>query len=444
MHFGRQLAFAESQIEAAIERSESELECFCWLGLKAFEHAVAVLFICKRDDPRQFLSNYSYWVSCRSRFKKHVDTVKIANNDPWSIWPESHVSFGQYHQTGSSALAVAAKFSEGFYAETELARLRAYPNANVERMEASELVGWPVELRKVLQSDRPELAEWDAWAIHQERDRIIYLIKQEFEAARVAAEDLGRLCLPVGSTGEPINRDHLQGYELVDVSERLLDGFLRRWERMPGDCDLQKTVKGYESYRALPGFESELDGLLPCLWRVKDLAASCGADVADLRKCIEALRRNDVSGARSLRYGALADLQRMREAVSAKKSAEGGSAAGGGEPQAESDPKFSDDGLSPDGRTLRWGGCNYPLKPGAVGVLRLLVEAFLEGRFPYLHEAYLQENGSTETAMRHLVRDNGLGDVVIRELMPNGKRANKWGLIEPQKLADTKKKTTPR
>lgn len=416
MHFGRQLAFAESQVEAAIERSESELECFCWLGLKAFEHAVAVLFTCKRDDAKQFLSNYSYWVSCRSRFKKHVDTVEIANNGPWSVWPESHVSFGQYHQTGSSALAVAAKFSDGVYAETELARLRAYPNTNVERMEASELVGWPVELRKILQSDRPELAEWDSWSIHQERDRIIYLIKQEFQAARVAAEDLGRLCLPVGSTGEPINRDHLEGYGLVDASENLLDGFLRRWERMPGDSDLSETVRGYEPYRALPGFMSELDGLLPCLWKVKDLAASCGVDVAELRKCIEALRRNDVSGARSLRYGALADLQRMREAVSAKQSAEDGSAG-------EIEPVFPNDGLDTAKQVFVWGGRTFPkVTPSMMPVLKVLEKAFQENRDATLAEF--------EDAKGGAVIANGLGKVFDVGRHPNRKKHEVWRIIQ--------------
>lgn len=92
------------------------------------------------------------------------------------------------------------------------------------------------------------------------------------------------------------------------------------------------------------------------------------------------------------------------------------------------------DGLSSDGLSLRWGGKLYPIKPRAARVLRLLVDSFESG-FPYLSEEYLKTEGESESDMRHLVRDGGLADVVIREVGPEGKIIKgKWGLIDPKKL----------
>lgn len=101
-------------------------------------------------------------------------------------------------------------------------------------------------------------------------------------------------------------------------------------------------------------------------------------------------------------------------------------------------PKPADqhpDGLSEDGLTLRWGGRLFPIKPTAARVIGQLVDSFNHG-FPYLAEEYLKTVGETETDMRHLVRDGGLADVVIREVGPNGKSIKgKWGLIDPKKLS---------
>jgi len=97
------------------------------------------------------------------------------------------------------------------------------------------------------------------------------------------------------------------------------------------------------------------------------------------------------------------------------------------------------DGLSMDGRTLRWGGELFPLGPSAAGVVRLLVDAFDTG-IPYLHEDYLKENGETDTDMRRLVPDNGLASVVIRQLNRNEKPVKgMWGLIDPKKLSVAQK-----
>lgn len=107
----------------------------------------------------------------------------------------------------------------------------------------------------------------------------------------------------------------------------------------------------------------------------------------------------------------------------------------GGTVAPEPEPERLPDELSDDGLTLRWGGRLFNIKPKAAKVIQLLVNSYRRG-FPYLSENYLKTEGGTESEMRHLVRDNGLEDVVIRQLKDDGSRVNgMWGLIDPKEFS---------
>lgn len=100
------------------------------------------------------------------------------------------------------------------------------------------------------------------------------------------------------------------------------------------------------------------------------------------------------------------------------------------EPEAVADDTESD-GLSTDGRTLHWGGKAYSVGPGAVGVIRLLIDAYRSGK-PYLSQAYLMAEGDCETEIRTLVKNNKLDGVLVRQKKPDSKLVKgMWGLVDP-------------
>jgi len=101
--------------------------------------------------------------------------------------------------------------------------------------------------------------------------------------------------------------------------------------------------------------------------------------------------------------------------------------------------KPSADGLSDDGRNLYWGGGVYPIGPGCVGVIRLLVDSFYDGK-PYLSQDYLMTEGECQTELRTVAKNNKLDGVLVRQKNPDGRAVKgMWGLVDPEAI---KKKTS--
>jgi hypothetical protein len=86
------------------------------------------------------------------------------------------------------------------------------------------------------------------------------------------------------------------------------------------------------------------------------------------------------------------------------------------------------DGLSSDKRSIRWHGKTYTLGLAASKVVELLHNRYLAGEY-FLHEQFIKEEAEIDSDMRHIVRDNALGDLIVRQKKPNGKPAQgMWGL----------------
>lgn len=92
------------------------------------------------------------------------------------------------------------------------------------------------------------------------------------------------------------------------------------------------------------------------------------------------------------------------------------------------------DGLSEDGRTLTWGGVEFPLSPKAADLVRVLIDSRANGEL-WLHQEYLKTQGEFESDVRTLVRDAKLTGLVVRQVGPDSRCVKgKWGLIDPSKV----------
>ena len=170
---------------------------------------------------------------------------------------------------------VAAKFTEGMFAEIEHARLKAYPNQAIDGYELGDLANWPKVFWSELNLTRPELADWPLWSVHQERDRIVAAIKEEFELARAKVNDTETLRMVVDLDRAVLgDREHLSDDGLLQLTPRLLHGFFHRWKSKPAEGELERFNGKYLNRSALPAFQGETDGLLTYLFRILALAGS--------------------------------------------------------------------------------------------------------------------------------------------------------------------------
>ena len=88
----------------------------------------------------------------------------------------------------------------------------------------------------------------------------------------------------------------------------------------------------------------------------------------------------------------------------------------------------SEDGFSSDGRTFRWQGKNYVLNLNPSKVVKVLFDAYMRGH-SWLHEDYIQTESEIQTDLRHLVRDNRLEELIVKQKEKDGKSIRgMWGL----------------
>lgn len=86
------------------------------------------------------------------------------------------------------------------------------------------------------------------------------------------------------------------------------------------------------------------------------------------------------------------------------------------------------DGLSTDKRSFRWHGKTYNLGLVPSKVVELLHNRYLDGEY-FVHEQFIKTECEVGSDMRHIVRDNHLEDLIVRQKKPNGKTTNgMWGL----------------
>lgn len=86
------------------------------------------------------------------------------------------------------------------------------------------------------------------------------------------------------------------------------------------------------------------------------------------------------------------------------------------------------DGLSTDKRSFRWHGKTYNLGLVSSKVVELLHNRYLDGEY-FVHEQFIKTECEVGSDMRHIVRDNHLEDLIVRQKKPNGKPTNgMWGL----------------
>jgi hypothetical protein len=99
--------------------------------------------------------------------------------------------------------------------------------------------------------------------------------------------------------------------------------------------------------------------------------------------------------------------------------------------EAESEPipeESKDYELSDDGLTLFYDGKSKKLTTNSASLIKVLLEHY-KTKTHFVHEACLQEECGFESAVRHVVRDCGLQEIVIKEIGKPGKRGNGyWGL----------------
>lgn len=87
-----------------------------------------------------------------------------------------------------------------------------------------------------------------------------------------------------------------------------------------------------------------------------------------------------------------------------------------------------EDGFSQDGRTFRWRGKNYVLNLNPSKVVKVLFDAYMQGH-SWLHEDYIKTESEIQTDLRHLVRDNRLEELIVKQKEDYGKSIRgMWGL----------------
>jgi hypothetical protein len=88
----------------------------------------------------------------------------------------------------------------------------------------------------------------------------------------------------------------------------------------------------------------------------------------------------------------------------------------------------SKDGFSQDGRTFRWLGKNYVLNLNPSKVVKVLFDAYMQGQ-SWLHQDYIKTESEIQTDLRHLVRDNQLEELIVKQKEKDGKSIRgMWGL----------------
>jgi hypothetical protein len=88
----------------------------------------------------------------------------------------------------------------------------------------------------------------------------------------------------------------------------------------------------------------------------------------------------------------------------------------------------SKDGFSQDGRTFRWLGKNYVLNLNPSKVVKVLFDAYMQGQ-SWLHQDYIKTVSEIQTDLRHLVRDNQLEELIVKQKEKDGKSIRgMWGL----------------
>jgi hypothetical protein len=88
----------------------------------------------------------------------------------------------------------------------------------------------------------------------------------------------------------------------------------------------------------------------------------------------------------------------------------------------------SEDGFSQDGRTFRWLGKNYVLNLNPSKVVKVLFDAYMQGQ-SWLHQDYIKTVSEIQTDLRHLVRDNQLEELIVKQKEKDGKSIRgMWGL----------------
>lgn len=375
-HFAAQLRVCKSELDLRLEMAGTDEERFAIAAMYGFELSVSVLFQARETqcNPEQFLASCGY-ITIASKFLR-ASKVK---DSIWKNWPKRKAPLGQYHFSAlvPTALGLAVQFTEGMYAEISLARLTAFPNQNVEVRELVELREWRETFWLQLKTNRPELADWPLWSLHQWRDEAVAQIRNEYEDfANVQAIDSAKKRSQSDDfiTKKIDEIDSLSESELLQTASRKLMSFFHRWRRMPNDTERMEFNGTVGLSLALPQFEQEFQPLMRCLRLCQAVATKRNMECTSLDELVAMLRHYEVSGAGNRKFSAVADLDRIRHSLQQTKPADGAEAA---QQSADEQPENY---LNEDGRILLWDGQEYPLTRNMLGVVKVLFDAHVKGR----------------------------------------------------------------
>lgn len=307
--FAQQLRVSETQLRLLLADEENPSAQFGVMVLEAFGSAVSALILARNEKKiAEFVG-----VTCMLLVAlKEINSFADADN-VLRAWPTSDsVPLGKYHFAGqcTSALRLAYRFSEGFYAETSFARLTAYPNKNINGIGIEKLGEWQSCLWCELAGKRPELADWPLYSLHQWRDTVHQQISDEFnklvppkrERQRNESwreEAVQSFCDKVRAIPE----DQISNY----VHRRLL-GFLREWDSKPTDDCPSQFNGAFVLGRAVDEYYQHAVPLAIGVGRCITLADVRGVAVPALRRMREMLSVSDIQAARASQYDAAAEL----------------------------------------------------------------------------------------------------------------------------------------
>lgn len=324
-HFAGQLRVCKSELDLRLEAVGTDEERFAIAAMYGFESSVAALFQARETqcNPEQFLASCGY-VTIASNFLR---TSKVKDSI-WKNWPKRKAPLGQYHFSAlvPSALGLAVQFTEGMYAEISLARLTAFPNQNVEVRELVELREWRETFWLQLKTNRPELADWPLWSLHQWRDEAVAQLRNEYEEfANVQANDSAKKRIESDEfvTEKIAEIDSLSESELLQTASRMLMSFFHRWRRMPNDTERLEFNGTVGLSLALPHFEQEFRPLMRCLYLCQTVATQRNMQCTSLDELVAMLRHYELVEAIQRKFGAIAELDRIRKSIQLTKQAAG-------------------------------------------------------------------------------------------------------------------------
>lgn len=183
MNYRGQCRLADEEFTTLIAESNTEAERFATVLGNCFIHSVAVVFAIRNEQTVEFVRHACFVESGFKRLREYQ------RSDFWDCWPKSKtpIAFGRYLQTAFSAAEVANRFIDQQFAELAVSRMKAFPHQDIGGHKLSELTEWQAEFDCYLNNQRSDLANWQPWELHQDRDSLCAKIQTEWEECEAVA-----------------------------------------------------------------------------------------------------------------------------------------------------------------------------------------------------------------------------------------------------------------